>query len=69
MPKFLLRLEDGEPVDPAAAVFEVTAPNWEVGDTFTTGRGAEWRTLAIDTEIAEELEDFGFNGVFTLRPL
>jgi hypothetical protein len=44
---FLLRLEDGEPNDPAVLVTAV--PNWTVGETFSTGRGHEWRILAIDT--------------------
>jgi hypothetical protein len=45
------------------------APNWRVGETFTTGRGHEWRILAIGTELAEELVEQGINGVFTVEPL
>ena len=37
--KFLLRLEDGEPSDPAVLVTAV--PNCTVGETFSTGRGHE----------------------------
>jgi hypothetical protein len=47
----LLKLEDAEPNDPS--VFVSAVPNWTVGETFTTGRGHEWRILAIDTEIAD----------------
>jgi hypothetical protein len=47
--KFLLMLEDGEPNDPAALVTAV--PNWTVCETFSTGRGHEWRILAIDENI------------------
>jgi hypothetical protein len=30
--------------------------------------GARWRILAIETEIAEELVEDGFNGIFTVEP-
>jgi hypothetical protein len=63
---FLLRLADGEPTDPPALVTAV--PNWSVGETFVTGRGADWRIVAIETEIDEELLERGFNGVFTVEP-
>jgi hypothetical protein len=55
--KFLLRLEDGEPNDPA--VFVTAVPNWTVDETFSTGRGHEWRILGIDSDIADELVDQG----------
>jgi hypothetical protein len=64
--RFLLILKDGEPNDPPALVTIV--PNWTVGETFTTGRGEQWRILAIDTEISDELVEEGFNGVFTVGP-
>jgi hypothetical protein len=64
--RFLLKLEDGEPNDPA--VFVSAVPNWEVGQTFLTGRGDEWRILAIDTEIDDELVERGFNAVFAVEP-
>ena len=64
--KYLLMLENGEPVDPA--MFEVAVPDWEEGQTFTTGRGKWWRTVAIETDIADELVDHGFSGVFTVEP-
>ena len=41
--KVPLRLEDGEPNDPAVLVTAV--PNWTVGETFSTGRGHELRIL------------------------
>jgi hypothetical protein len=63
--KFLLRLEDGEPNDPA--VFVTAVPNWTVGETFSTGRGHEWRILAIETDIDEELVERGINAVFTVE--
>ena len=65
--KFLLRLENGDPNDPAVLVTAV--PNWTVGETFSTGRGHEWRILAIDTDIEEELVDTGINAVFTIEPV
>jgi hypothetical protein len=65
--KVLLRLEDGEPNDPAVLVTAV--PNWTVGETFSTGRGHEWRILAINTNIAEELVDQSINAVFTVEPV
>ncbi len=59
-------LEDGEPND--SAVFVTAVPNWSVGDCFLTGRGDEWRILAMETEIAAELVDSGTNAVFTVEP-
>jgi hypothetical protein len=44
--KYLLRLPDGQPPDPA---FLVTAvPTWSVGDVITVGRGEQMRVVAID---------------------
>ena len=65
--KFLLRLEDGEPNDPAVLVTAV--PNWTVGETFSTGRGHEWRILAIDTNIDDELVERGINAGFTVEQI
>jgi hypothetical protein len=65
--KFLLRLEDGKPPDPAVLVTAV--PNWTIGETFSTGRGHEWRILAIDTDIDDELVERGINAVFTVEPV
>jgi hypothetical protein len=64
--RFLLRLEDGEPNDPAVLVTAVR--NWTVGEAFSTGRGHEWRILAIETDIDDELVDRGINAVFTVEP-
>ena len=48
----------------------VTAvPNWAVDETFSTGRSHEWRILAIDTDIVDELVDNGTNAVFTVEPV
>jgi hypothetical protein len=65
--RFLLRLEDGEPPDPAVLLTAV--PNWTVGETFATGRGHEWRILAIDTDIDDELVERGINAVFTVEQI
>jgi hypothetical protein len=65
--RFLLRLEDGDPNDPPALVTVV--PNWTVGETILLGPGDQLRILAIETEIAEELIERGFNGIFTVEPV
>jgi hypothetical protein len=65
--RFPLRLENGEPNSPAVLVTAV--PNWTVGETFSTGRGHEWRILAIDTAIDDELVARGINSVFTVEPV
>jgi hypothetical protein len=39
--RFLLRLEDGEPPDPA--VFVAAVPNWAVGETIMLGHGERLR--------------------------
>ena len=54
-----------KPPDPAALVTAV--PNWTVGAILTTGRGEQFRILAIDTDIDEELVEQGFNAVLTRR--
>jgi hypothetical protein len=64
--KFLLRLEDGEPNDPAVYVSAV--PNYAVGETFLLGRGHRLRILRIDTAIDDELVEQGINAVFTVEP-
>jgi hypothetical protein len=61
-----LRLEDGDPPDPAVLVTAV--PNWTVGETIMLGAGERLRILAIETEIDEELVERGFNGIFTVKP-
>ena len=40
----------------------------DMGETFSTGRGHEWRVLAIDTNIDDELVERGINAVFTVEP-
>jgi hypothetical protein len=60
--RFLLKLEDGEPHDPA--VFVTVVPNWTVGETFLLGDGERFRILAIDADIVDELIEQGFNAVF-----
>jgi hypothetical protein len=44
-------------------------PNWIVGESFSAGRGHEWRILAIDTDIDDELVDQGINAVFTVEQI
>jgi hypothetical protein len=36
--------------------------------SFSTSRGQEWRILAIDPNIDDELVERGFTGVFTVEP-
>ena len=66
--RFLLRLPDGEPPDPAPG-FVTAVPEWNVGDTFLLPGGERFRILAIQTEIAQQLLDAGFNAVFVVEPL
>ena len=61
--KFLLKLEDGEPGEPAA--FETVVPAWMPGDIIPLGRGEELRVLAVETDI--QLDE-GFDGVLIVRP-
>jgi hypothetical protein len=65
--QFLLKLEDGEPNDPA--VFVSAVPNYAVGETFLLGEGHRLRILRIDTDIDDELVDNGINAVFTVEPV
>jgi hypothetical protein len=62
------RLEDGEPNDPAG-IRDGGPANWTVGETFSTGRGHQWRILAIDAAIDDELVDQGINAVFTVEQI
>ena len=52
--KFLLKLEDGEPNDPAVYVSAV--PNYAEGETFLLGEGHRLRILRIDTDIDDGLD-------------
>jgi hypothetical protein len=62
--RYLLHDEDAENV----GEFFTAVPNWRVGEEFLNGDGRRWRILAIETEIANELLERGFNGVFTVEP-
>jgi hypothetical protein len=64
--KFLLKLEDGEPNDPAVYVSAV--PNYAVGETFLLGKGHRLRILRIDTDIDDELVERGVNAGFRRVP-
>jgi hypothetical protein len=63
--RFLLRVEDGEPNDPA--VFVTVVPNWTIEEELLLGDGERLRILAIDTEIADELVERGINAGWTTR--
>jgi hypothetical protein len=68
--KYLLRLPDGQPPDPAA--FVTAVPNWGVGEQFMVSKGDRYRILAINSEIdAEGLEELyvrGINGIWMVEP-
>jgi uncharacterized protein (UPF0128 family) len=59
--RFLLRLADGEPVDPPA--FVVAVPDWHEGDTFNVS-GRTFRIIEIDADLPDELANEGFNAVW-----
>ena len=65
--RYLLVLPDGEPHDPPS--WATVVPNWSVGETIMLGEGEQLRILGIETEIAVELVDHGFNGVFIVEPV
>jgi hypothetical protein len=65
--KFLLRLEDGEPYDPA--VFVTVIPSWSVGETFSTGRGHELRISRSTPKSTTSSSERGINAVFTIEPV
>lgn len=62
--KFLLRLEDGEPNDPA--VFVTVIPSWNEGASLVTAH-QRVRILAIDFDLDDELFEEGINAVFTVE--
>jgi len=64
--RFLLRLEDGEPNDPA--VFVTVIPAWTVGETFLVAAHQRLRILAVDFDLSDELVDRGINAVLTVEP-
>ena len=61
--KYLLRLPDGEPPDPA--MFVTAVPTWSVGDIVTVGRREQFRVVAIDGLPHAEFVEQGIN----VRPL
>jgi hypothetical protein len=65
--RFLLMLEDGEPCDPA--VFVGHTADWQVGDTFLTAEGRQFRILATETAVHVELVEHEFNGIWTVEPV
>ena len=65
--RFLLRLEDGEPYDPA--VFVTVVPSWSVGETFLVTADQRLRIVAQDFDLDDELVDQGINALFTVEPV
>jgi hypothetical protein len=49
--------------------FVTAIPNWSVGETFLLAHGEQFRILEIKTDIADELLDAGFSGVFVVEPV
>ena len=66
MVRFLLKLPDGEPPDPAMLVTAV--PIWSVGDMITTGRGKQLRVVAVDDFPHAELVEQDVRAIFTVEP-
>jgi hypothetical protein len=65
--KFLLRLPDGEPHDPA--VFVTAAPNWSVGEVITFSNGEQARVIAIEPTDDTDLTEHDIGAIFTVTPL
>ncbi len=65
--RYLLRLPDGEPPDPAMLVTAV--PNWSVGDVITVGRNNQLRVVAIDDFPHAELVEHDLRSIFTVEPV
>jgi hypothetical protein len=65
--RFLLKLPDGEPPDPAMLVTAV--PTWSVGDVITVGRGDQLRVVAIDDFPHAELVEQDVRAIFTVEPV
>lgn len=65
---FRFFLVDGQDqvLDPAG--FITAVPNWTAGETFTLGTGETFCILEIQTELAPEILEAGFNGVFVVEP-
>ena len=64
--RFFLVDPQGGPADPAVLVTAV--PNWTVGEVFLIGSGARFRILEIRTDVARDVADAGYNGVFVVEP-
>jgi hypothetical protein len=56
----------GEVFNPAA--FLTAAPNWRSGESFLLADGRRLRILEVRAELAEEMVDVGFNGIFVVEP-
>jgi hypothetical protein len=65
--KFFRVDEHGQVEDPAG--FMTAVPNWMVGETFMVAFGKSFRILEIRTELAQEMLDAGFKGIFVVEPL
>jgi hypothetical protein len=65
--RFLLKLSDGDPPDPAVLVTAV--PTWSVGDVVTVGRGEQLRVVAIDDFPHAELVEQYVRAIFTVEPV
>ncbi len=65
--KYLLRLPDGQPPDPALLVPAV--PTWAVGDVMTVGRGEQLRVIAITTSRMRSSSSRGIGAIFTVEPV
>jgi hypothetical protein len=63
--RFLLKLPDGQPPDPAMLVTAV--PTWSVGDIITFGSGEQLRVAAID-DYPAELVEHDVRAIFTVEP-
>lgn len=65
--RFFLVDERGEPLDPVT--FITAVPNWVVGDTFSLGSGESLRIVEIQTGLAPEFVEAGFNGVLVVESM
>ena len=65
--RYLLRLPDGEPHDPA--MLATAVPNWAVGDVITVDRGKQFRVIAIDDFPHAELVEQDVRAIFTVEPV
>jgi hypothetical protein len=63
--RFLLKLEDGEPYDPA--VFVTVIPSWTAGEEFLVTAHQRLRILAVDFDLDDELVARRFNAVWTVE--